>query len=179
MPLESNANAPSREQLEQLAVHQQARINELESANQRRALDTDIAQAVAASGASIVKGAEQQLLDLIRPTVVSYSDATGARVHGGPQFRPLLDHISDQLNGPLKHFVAGSTSPRPAPGAGPRPTTAGGAAPQPPGPPPNINEIGAKAWVDWRMQQVAHTLATSDPLTDPSRSLIRGVRGAR
>jgi hypothetical protein len=166
----TSSSEPTREQLEALAVHQERRIQELEAASAQRTLDAEIGTAIAASGVSILPGTESQVLDLLRPTVQSYTDGAGRRIHAGPNFTDLKTHVMGAFKTNLAHFVAGPPQAAPASGAGLAP---------PPGPPPASDGRNAKDWLDHFVAQSAHKLSVdTDPRTNLARGMVRGLKGS-
>jgi len=145
------------QELQDLAAHQARKINELEAAETRRTLDADLTAAIAATGAKVAPGTEGQLLDLLRPTVSTYSDASGRRQFGGPSFTDLKSHVAAQLAGSLRHFVGGSSPTAPTSS----PASAGSLERGP-------NESPVEYMTRWSSQQKA---TSTDPRLDPSKGL--------
>lgn len=111
------------EQLQQLVVQQQQRIESLERTARQSAVSATIAGAIDAAGLDLHAGAREQITALLAPEI-TLVDHGGQSVPCGPGLTPAATHIAQRLASPeFSHFVRGMTTSAPGgnrPAAEPR-----------------------------------------------------------
>jgi len=98
--------------IEQTIVHQQARIRQLEAADQQRAVDLALSTAIDQTGHNFTPGAREQLVKLLRSEVGHVTTADGRLALAGPGFQPVGDFVRARLSDPdWSHFVRSGGGP--------------------------------------------------------------------
>jgi hypothetical protein len=86
-----------------------ARVTEFETA---RTIGSAIGIAISQSGVTLCQGAQEQLIELLRPTVTLHANGLGGQVATGPSLMPIGDFVRQSLAHPhCAHFIQSAASP--------------------------------------------------------------------